>query len=114
MAFELLLLVALIIIFVVTFCGLLQKIRKTYERDRRQAERELANNRTNRTNNDATLSEVYVNPTFFPEANRTSENSLGSDGVFPSAPPPYTETYCDSPPKYEDIVKDQVTVTATS
>ncbi|CAG9763961.1 unnamed protein product [Ceutorhynchus assimilis] len=82
MALELILLGALIFIFIVSFCGLLQKIRQTYERERLLAER-LRRRPPRRVSN----IEVFT--------------------VFPAvaAPPPYTQNYIDEPPKYEEIIK---------
>jgi hypothetical protein len=83
MEVELVLLAALIVIFVISFCALLQKIRKTYENDR-----ELTERVTSVSSQQLSLTEIYINPTF------TSENENGgnnnSQGVFPCAPPPYT------------------------
>ncbi|KAJ3661116.1 hypothetical protein Zmor_005531 [Zophobas morio] len=97
---ELILLISLIIIFIASFCGLLQKIRKSYERDR-----ELTERVTNISSPRLSLTEIYINPTFTPE-NENGQNHSTNHGVFPCAPPPYTELYCEPPPKYEDIIKD--------
>lgn len=94
MAIELLLLGSLIFIFIVSFCGLLQKIKQSYERERAIAER-MARRHTTRNEDN---SDAYVNTTF------VEDFDTGS-GIFPCAPPPYT--HIDEPPKYEDIIKAQ-------
>ncbi|XP_044263612.1 uncharacterized protein LOC123010632 [Tribolium madens] len=98
MVIELVLLSGLIIIFIASFCGLLQKIRRTYEQDREYTAR-----MTNVSSPQLSLTEIYINPTF----TENTENHSVSQGVFPCAPPPYTEVYCEPPPKYEDIIKNR-------
>ncbi|XP_018571946.1 uncharacterized protein LOC108911485 isoform X1 [Anoplophora glabripennis] len=105
MGFELLLLCALIFIFIVSFCGLLQKIKQSYDRERMIADR-LARRQTERNSEDS-FSDVYVNSAFQSERNNES-------GIFPAAPPPYSQNYADAPPKYEDVIKtEDIDVPAT-
>lgn len=98
MAFELILLGALIFIFIISFCGLLQKIKQTYDRERFLAAR-LAQRREQqlRQRRSDSFTEVYINPSFVSESN---------GGVFPTAaPPPYSQYYTEPPPKYDDVIK---------
>ncbi|XP_050306207.1 uncharacterized protein LOC126743253 [Anthonomus grandis grandis] len=95
MVFELTLLGALIFIFIISFCGLLQKIRQTYDRERLLAERiarRRAQERIQRHSNDS-FAEVYMN----------GDNNNGS--IFPEAPPPYSHYNIEPPPKYDEVVK---------
>ncbi|XP_023030084.1 uncharacterized protein isoform X2 [Leptinotarsa decemlineata] len=92
MGFELLLLCCLIFMFVVSFCGLLQKIKQSYEHERAVADR-IAR-RHERNSSDSFVNTTYVDT---------------ESGIFPGAPPPYT--HADPPPKYEDVIKSQVEVT---
>ncbi|CAG9856224.1 unnamed protein product [Phyllotreta striolata] len=94
MTLELLLLCSLIFIFIVSFCGLLQKIKQSYQRERIIADR-MARRQTGRRD---AQSDAYINSTF------VEDFDTGS-GIFPEAPPPYTQP--DDPPKYEDIVKSE-------
>ncbi|KAJ8970432.1 hypothetical protein NQ317_014984, partial [Molorchus minor] len=84
MALELLLLCALIFIFIVSFCGLLQKIKQSYERERIIAERIVRRQAVPDQNSTDSFSEVYVNSGYLPDIRNES------GGVFPSAPPPYS------------------------
>lgn len=105
MGFELLLLCALIFIFIVSFCGLLQKIKQSYDRERMIAER-LTRRQAERNSGDS-FSDVYVNSAF--QSDRNNES-----GIFPAAPPPYSQNYADAPPKYEDVIKtEDIDVPAT-
>lgn len=111
MAFEFVLLLTLIIIFIISFCGLLQKIKQTYQQERiiaeRNAQRNAARNQIN------SISDVFVNPSFVDDRGAQHGESYG--GIFPGSPPPYTQTYMEPPPKYEDIFKtvNEVTVPTT-
>ncbi|XP_019866636.1 uncharacterized protein LOC109595655 [Aethina tumida] len=91
MSFEFFLLGTLIVIFLISFCGLLQKVRQTYETERRIIERAQINNQNAATS----IVELY-NPSF----------DCDNEGIFPNAPPPYSQL--DLPPNYEDIMKDVV------
>lgn len=95
MAFEFILLAALIFIFLVSFCGLLQKIKQTYDRERLIAERIARRRELQRSQRSSDGSFDY--PDFGYEG-----------GILPGGPPPYTEYHIEPPPKYEDIVKIQV------
>ncbi|XP_060522515.1 uncharacterized protein LOC132699675 isoform X2 [Cylas formicarius] len=96
MAFELILLGALIFIFIVSFCGLLQKIKQTYERERVIAERIARRREQEQTDRRSeSFSEIYINPAFATEAS----------GIFPGGPPPYSNYYLEPPPKYDDVIK---------
>nr|CAI5850245.1 unnamed protein product [Callosobruchus analis] len=97
MTFELILLSGLIFIFIISFCGLLQKIKQSYERERIIAER-LAN-RNNEDARRATIDSVYVNSAYTPDV-------YNGSGIYPEAPPPYI--YVCPPPKYDEIIKDSV------
>lgn len=98
MAFELILLGVLIFIFIVSFCGLLQKIKQTYNRERLLAARIARRRELDRRRRlDDSLDDIFVNPSF--------NSSNPSDSVFPSAPPPYSLYISEAPPKYEDAVK---------
>ncbi|XP_076268630.1 uncharacterized protein LOC143201436 isoform X2 [Rhynchophorus ferrugineus] len=98
MTLEFILLAALIFIFMISFCGLLQKIKQTYDRERLIAE-QLARRRGNE------------------RSQRSSDSSYGcgndgltnEEGVFPGGPPAYTEYYMEPPPKYDEVVKITVT-----
>nr|CAH7761945.1 unnamed protein product [Callosobruchus chinensis] len=94
MTFELILLSGLIFIFIISFCGLLQKIKQSYERERIIAER-LANR--NGDAHRATMDSVYMNSAYIADVNNGS-------GIFPEAPPPYI--YVCPPPKYDEVIKD--------
>ncbi|KAG5889707.1 hypothetical protein JTB14_029737 [Gonioctena quinquepunctata] len=96
MGFELLLLSALIFMFIVSFCGLLQKIKQSHERERIIADRIARRHETASTNSDSFVNTTYV-------------ETESTNGIFPGAPPPYSQM--DSPPKYEDIIKSEVVVT---
>ncbi|KAJ8924047.1 hypothetical protein NQ315_006824 [Exocentrus adspersus] len=102
MALELVLLCALIFIFIVSFCGLLQKIKQSYDRERMIADR-LARRQAADRNSGESFSEVYVNSAYQSELRGSGNES----GVFPSAPPPYSQNYADPPPKYEDVIKTE-------
>jgi len=96
MTFEIVLLGAIIFIFIVSFCGLLQKIKQTYDRERIIAER-LARRREQRVQrNSDPFEEVYINPAFTSETNGV---------IFPTAPPPYSQYYVEPPPKYDEVIK---------
>ncbi|XP_066259467.1 uncharacterized protein [Euwallacea similis] len=96
MAFELILLGALIFIFIISFCGLLQKIKQTYDRERLLAERIARRREDAQRRSTESFTEIYVNPTF---------NNSSNGGVFPTAPPPYSLFYSEAPPKYNEAVK---------
>ncbi|KAL1493858.1 hypothetical protein ABEB36_009544 [Hypothenemus hampei] len=99
MAFELILLGALIFIFIVSFCGLLQKIKQTYDRERLIAERVVRRREQQERirRPDDSFTEIYLNPAF-------GSSSL-EEGIFPAAPPPYSRYQSEAPPKYDDVVK---------
>ncbi|CAH1972488.1 unnamed protein product [Acanthoscelides obtectus] len=80
MAFELILLSGLIFIFILSFCGLLQKIKQSYEREQIIAER-LARRHEDAARR-ATIDSVYVNSAYIADIHNES-------GIFPEAPPPY-------------------------
>ncbi|XP_066152316.1 uncharacterized protein [Euwallacea fornicatus] len=96
MAFELILLGALIFIFIISFCGLLQKIKQTYDRERLIAERIARHRADTRRISTESFTEIYVNPAF---------NNSSNGGVFPTAPPPYSLFYSEAPPQYDEVVK---------
>ncbi|KAJ8928104.1 hypothetical protein NQ314_019361 [Rhamnusium bicolor] len=100
MALELLLLCALIFIFIVSFCGLLQKIKQSYDRERMIADR-ITRRQAAERNSTESLTEVYVNSAYLPDVR--NDNS----GIFPAAPPPYSQNYMDPPPNYEDVIKTE-------
>ncbi|KAH1007261.1 uncharacterized protein LOC109536490 isoform X2 [Dendroctonus ponderosae] len=96
MAFELVLLGALIFIFIVSFCGLVQKIKQTYTRERLLAERLARRAERQARRRSVDFTDIYVNPSF---------NSPANGGIFPGAPPPYSQHYTEPPPKYEEAIK---------
>ncbi|XP_018571947.1 uncharacterized protein LOC108911485 isoform X2 [Anoplophora glabripennis] len=102
MFLDALFLCVLVIAFIVTFCGLVHRMvnnscRKHDRLARRQTER----------NSEDSFSDVYVNSAFQSERNNES-------GIFPAAPPPYSQNYADAPPKYEDVIKtEDIDVPAT-
>ncbi|CAH0552018.1 unnamed protein product [Brassicogethes aeneus] len=93
MSLELFMLFLFIIIFFLSFCGLLKKIRQTYEEESQI----IVNFYAARSRRDqrSTISSMvdWHNPSF-----------LGENGIYPNAPPPYSQL--DLPPKYEDIIRD--------
>ncbi|XP_056641427.1 uncharacterized protein LOC130448193 isoform X3 [Diorhabda sublineata] len=96
MTLEVLILCSLIFVFIISFCGLLQKIKQSYERERIIAER-LAHRHDPRDGS----SDAYINSTFIEDLESTDRDV----GIFPSAPPPYAPL--EAPPKYEDIIKEE-------
>ncbi|XP_057659093.1 uncharacterized protein LOC130895667 isoform X1 [Diorhabda carinulata] len=96
MTLEVLILCSLIFVFIISFCGLLQKIKQSYERERIIAER-LAHRHVPRDGS----SDAYINSTFIEDLESTDRDV----GIFPSAPPPYAPL--EAPPKYEDIIKEE-------
>ncbi|KAF2883297.1 hypothetical protein ILUMI_22886 [Ignelater luminosus] len=92
MELELFVILALIVLFLVSCCGLIQKIRENYEEDRGRV---------------ISVTQIHVPNQMY---NNNAFHSGGEDlssGVFPSnlTPPPYTE-YIEPPPRYEDLLKD--------
>ncbi|XP_050507396.1 uncharacterized protein LOC114328720 [Diabrotica virgifera virgifera] len=103
MGVEVYLLFCLVFIFIISFCGLLQKIRQSYERERIIAARFRAERLARQRSTQVENSDAYINRTFVEEFDSFS-------GVFPTAPPP-PYAHIEQPPKYEDIVKTQPEIT---
>lgn len=82
---ELFIIIVLIILVLVSCCGLLQKIRKSYEENPGHV--------------------ISVTQISVPNSNIYQPDAY-SNSVFPAqfSPPPYLE-YMDPPPKYEDLIK---------
>nr|XP_022902611.1 uncharacterized protein LOC111415260 [Onthophagus taurus] len=87
MGFELIIVVALIVLFIVSLCSLLQKIRKAYAQDH-------VRRRT-------TDQQIFTVPTDGPPPYDNQNDA--NHGVYPCAPD-YTGYY-DPPPKYDDVIK---------
>lgn len=96
MGIELTLLIPVIVLFIISFCGLLKKIRKSYEAERiidgksyiiliKEIRKMWVLDRNVGTLSNISIPEIYVNQSF----SRESENST-SESVFPGAPPPYS------------------------
>ncbi|KAG5889708.1 hypothetical protein JTB14_029737 [Gonioctena quinquepunctata] len=91
-----LLLCCAIFLFVLSIFYLLHKISTTYNRGRILSDRIARRHETASTNSDSFVNTTYV-------------ETESTNGIFPGAPPPYSQM--DSPPKYEDIIKSEVVVT---
>ncbi|XP_056641426.1 uncharacterized protein LOC130448193 isoform X2 [Diorhabda sublineata] len=101
MTLEVLILCSLIFVFIISFCGLLQKIKQSYERERIIAVRFYAERLAHRHDPRDGSSDAYINSTFIEDLESTDRDV----GIFPSAPPPYAPL--EAPPKYEDIIKEE-------
>lgn len=86
--FDLMLIPVLLIVFLVTCCNLMTKLRKHYEEEQRKL----------------TLPYHKQNVAVV-----TIDSPIS--GVYSTAPPPYT--VCDLPPNYEDAIKEGSPSTAT-